>query len=176
MSVPGSTVFVAFQALQESEKSWNRRQWGKNWLATGVLEQDWRTGRRGWEFHYWSCRFLLTLLFFFFLIAPSFNLEKAMATHPSTLASKIPWMEEPGRLQSMGSRRGGHDWATSLSPFTFMHWRRKWQSTPVFLPGEFQGRGAWWAAIYGVIQSRTRLKRLSSSSSSFNLPISLPQV
>ena len=47
--------------------------------------------------------------FFFFLIAPSFNLEKAMATHPSTLASKIPWMEEPGRLQSMGSRRGGHD-------------------------------------------------------------------
>ena len=114
--------------------------------------------------------------FFFFLIAPSFNLEKAMATHPSTLASKIPWMEEPGRLQSMGSRRGGHDWATSLSPFTFMHWRRKWQSTPVFLPGEFQGRGAWWAAIYGVIQSRTRLKRLSSSSSSFNLPISLPQV
>ena len=48
--------------------------------------------------------------------------------------------------------------------FTFMHWRRKWQSTPVFLPGESQGRGAWWAAVYGVTQSRTRLKRLSSSS------------
>ena len=44
-----------------------------------------------------------------------------------------------------------------------MHWRRKWQPTPVFLPGESQGRGAWWAAIYGVVQSRTWLKRLSSS-------------
>ena len=44
-----------------------------------------------------------------------------------------------------------------------MHWRRKWQPTPVFLPGESQGRGAWWAAIYGVAQSWTRLKRLSSS-------------
>ena len=45
-------------------------------------------------------------------------------------------------------------------------WRRKWQPTPVFLPGESQGRGAWLAAIYGVAQSRTPLKRLSSSSSS----------
>ena len=53
---------------------------------------------------------------------------------------KIPWMEDPGRLQSMGSLRVGHDWATSLSLFTFMHWRRKWQPTPVFLPGESQGR------------------------------------
>ena len=105
---------------------------------------------------------------------------------------------------------------TSLSLFTFMHWRRKWQPTPVFLPGESQGRGSlvgcsplgrtesdmteWlpfhfslscigegngnplqcsclenprdggasWAAVYGVAQSRTRLKRLSSSSSSMN--------
>ena len=75
-------------------------------------------------------------------------------------------MEEPGRLQSMGSLRVRHDWATSLSLFTFMHRRRKWQPIPVFLPGESQG---WWslmAAIYGVAQSRTRLKRLSSSSSS----------
>ena len=46
-----------------------------------------------------------------------------------------------------------------------MHWRRKWQPTPVFLPGESQGREAWWAAVYGVAQSWTRLKRLSSSSS-----------
>ena len=66
-------------------------------------------------------------------------------------------------LQSTGSRRVGHDWATSLLLFTFLHWRRKWQPTPVFLPGESQGRGAWWAAVYGVTQSRTRLKRLSSS-------------
>ena len=92
--------------------------------------------------------------------------EKAMAPHSSTLAWKIPWMEEPSRLQSMGSLGIGHDWATSLSLFTFLHWRRKWQPTPVFLPGESQGRGAWWAVIYGVAQSRTRLKRLSSSSSS----------
>ena len=63
-------------------------------------------------------------------------------THSSTLAWKIPWAEEPGRLQSIGLWRVGHDWATSLSLFTFMHWRRKWQPTPVFLPGESQGRGS----------------------------------
>ena len=65
-----------------------------------------------------------------------------MAPHSSTFAWKIPWMEEPGRLQSMGSLRVRHDRATSLSLFTFMHWRRKWQPTPVFLPGESQGRGS----------------------------------
>ena len=63
-----------------------------------------------------------------------------MASHSSTLAWKIPWMEEPGRLQSMGSLRVGDDWATSLSLFTFMHWRRKWQPTLVFLPGESHGQ------------------------------------
>ena len=62
-------------------------------------------------------------------------LEKEMATHSSTIAWKIPWMEDPGRLQSMGSLRDGHN-------FTFTHWRRKWQPTPVFLPGESQGRGS----------------------------------
>ena len=71
-----------------------------------------------------------------------YKMEKAMATHSSTLAWKIPWTEEPGRLQSMGSLRVGHDCATSLSLFTFMHWRRKWQPTSVFLPGESQGRGS----------------------------------
>ena len=68
--------------------------------------------------------------------------EKAMAPHSSTLAWKIPLTEEPGGLQSMGSLRVGHDWATSLSLFTFLHWRRKWQPTPVFLPGESQGWGS----------------------------------
>ena len=68
--------------------------------------------------------------------------ETAMATHSSTLAWQIPWMEEPSRLQSMGSLRVRHDWAASLSFFTFVHWRRKWQPTPVFLPGESQGRGS----------------------------------
>ena len=61
-----------------------------------------------------------------------------MAPHSSTLAWKIPWMEDPGRLQSMGSRRVRH--LLSDFTFTFMHWRRKWQPTPVFLPGESQGR------------------------------------
>ena len=65
---------------------------------------------------------------------------KAMAPHCSILAWKIPWTEEPGRLQSMGSRRVGHDWATSLSLFTFMHWRRNWHPTAVFLPGKFHRR------------------------------------
>ena len=68
-------------------------------------------------------------------------MEKAMAPHSSTLAWKIAWTEEPGRLQSTGPLRVGHDRATSLSLFTFMHWRKKWQPTPVFLPGESQGRG-----------------------------------
>ena len=68
--------------------------------------------------------------------------EKTMAAHSSTPAWKIPWTEEPDGLQSMGSLRVGHDQVTSLSPFTFMHWRRKWQPTPVFLPGESQGRGS----------------------------------
>ena len=127
-------------------------------------------------------------------------------------SKKIPWTEEPGRLQSMGSQRVGQDWVTSLSLFTFMHWRRKWHPTPVLLPrkshgwrslvgcspwgrkesdrterlhfhfslsctGEGNGNplqcsclenprdgGAWWAAVCGVAQSRTRLKQLSSSS------------
>ena len=65
--------------------------------------------------------------------------EKAMAPHPSTLAWKIPWTEEPDGLQSMGSRKVGHDWATSLSLFTFTHWRRKWQPTPVLWAKEFHG-------------------------------------
>ena len=63
-----------------------------------------------------------------------------MAPHSSTLAWKIPGKEEPGGLQFMGSRRVKHDWATVLSFSTFTHWRRKWKPSPVFLPGESQGR------------------------------------
>ena len=96
-------------------------------------------------------------------------MEKEMVTHCSTLAWKIPWTEESGRLQSMGSQRIRHDWVTSLlmvnervfqvaqwvknlptnaghvrdngfNPWvTKIPWRRKWQLTPVFLPGEFHG-------------------------------------
>jgi len=61
--------------------------------------------------------------------------EKARAPH----SMENPM--EPDELQSMGSQRVGHDWVTSLSLFTFMHWRRKWQPTPVFLPGESQEQG-----------------------------------
>ena len=69
-------------------------------------------------------------------------LEKEMATHSSILAWRISWTEEPGGLQSLGSLRVRHDRATSLSLFIVMHWRRKWQPTPVFLPGESQGQGS----------------------------------
>ena len=65
-----------------------------------------------------------------------------MAPHSSALAWKITWTEEPGGLLSVGSLRVRYDWATSLSLFTFIHWRRKWQPTPVFLPGESQGWGS----------------------------------
>ena len=95
--------------------------------------------------------------------------EKAMAPHSSTLAWKIPWMEEPGRLQSMGSLRVGHDWATSLSLFTFhfsLSCIGEGNGNPLqcsCLENPRDGQ-AWWAAVYGVTQSRTRLKWLSSSS------------
>ena len=88
-----------------------------------------------------------------------------MATHSSTLAWKILRTEEPGRLQSMGSRRIRHDWVTSLWLFTFMHWRRKWQPIQCSCLENPRDGEAWWAAVYGVAQSRTWLKRLSSSSS-----------
>ena len=142
-------------------------------------------------------------------------MAKEMATHSSVIAWRIHGRRILSRLQSMGSLGVGHDyWETSLSLFTFMHWRRKWQPTPVFLTGESQGQGslvccrlrghteldtterlhfhfslscigegngnplqcsclenlrdegAWWAAVCRVAQSQTRLKRLSSSSSS----------
>ena len=81
--------------------------------------------------------------------------EKAMAPHSSTLTWKIPWMEEPGKLQSMGSLRVGHNWATSLSLFTFMHWRNKWQPTQCSCLENPRDGEAWWAAVSRVAQSRT---------------------
>ena len=87
-----------------------------------------------------------------------------MAPHSSTLAWKIPWMEEPGRLQSMGSLRVGHDWKTSLSLFTFVHWRRKRQPTPVFLPGESQGRGSLVGCrLWGCTESDTTESNLAAA-------------
>ena len=97
-------------------------------------------------------------------LCSSYILEKAMASQSSTLAWKIPWTEEPGRLQSMGLLRVGHDWATSLS----LSCTGEGNGNPLqcsCLENPRDG-GAWWAAIYGVTQSRTRLKWLNSSSSS----------
>ena len=93
----------------------------------------------------------------------TWNLEKALAPHSSTLAWKIPWTEEPGRLQSMGSQRVGHDWVTLLS----LSCTGEGNGNPLqcsCLENPRDERG-WWATVYGVAQSRTQLKRLSSSSS-----------
>ena len=89
-----------------------------------------------------------------------------MAPHSSTLAWKIPWTEEPGRVPSMGLQRVRHVRATSLSLFTLMHWRRNYNPLQCScLENPRDGR-SWWAAVYEVTQNRTRLRRLSSSSSS----------
>ena len=88
--------------------------------------------------------------------------DKAVAPHSSTLAWKIPWMEEPGGLQSMGSLRVGHDWATSLSLSCIGEGNgNPLQCSSLETPRD---GAAWWAAVSGVAQSRTRLRRLSSSS------------
>ena len=105
-----------------------------------------------------------------------------MATHSSILAWKIPWTEEPGRLQSMGLQRPEHDLVTKqhnliitsavhgvaksrtgLSNFTFTFHCHALEKemvahSSVLVPGEFQGRGTWWGAVSGVARSRTRLE------------------
>ena len=92
------------------------------------------------------------------------KMEKAMAPHSSILAWKIPWTEEPGRLESMRSIRVGHDWATSLSLSCIGEGNgNPLQCSCLENP---RNSGVWWAAVYGVAQSQTRLKWLSSSSSS----------
>ena len=96
------------------------------------------------------------------------QLEKAMATHSSTLAWNIPWTEDPGRLQSMGLQQVGQDWVTSLSLFTFMHWRRKWQPTPVFLPGESQGRRSLVGSSMGSHRVRHNWSDLAAAAAGFN--------
>ena len=92
----------------------------------------------------------------------SFKCNQAMAPHSSTLAWKVPWTEEPGGLQSMGSLRVGQDSATSLSRIGEGN-GNPLQCSCLENP---RGGGAWLAAVYGVAQSRTRLKWLSSSNSS----------
>ena len=128
------------------------------WNSAQCYLAAWMKGEFGGEWIYeyvWLSLFLFTwnyhnivnwlypstkLKVFFYLYI--YVWEKAMATHSSTLAWRIPWTEGPGGLQSMGSLGVRHNWATSLSLFTLTHWRRKWQPTPVFLPGESQGWGS----------------------------------
>ena len=109
----------------------------------------------------------------YFFVKYHFNhvLEKAVAPRSSTLAWRTPWMEEPGRLQSMGSLRVRHDWATSLWLFTFMLWRRKCNPLQYSCLENPRDSAAWWAAISGITRSRTRLKQLSSSSSNMVLQV-----
>ena len=93
-----------------------------------------------------------------------------MAPHSSVLAWRIPWTEEPSRLQSMRSLRVRHDWATSLS----LSCIGEGNGNPLqcsCLENPRDG-GAWWEAVYGVTQSRTRLKQLSSSSSKVGMAVS----
>ena len=90
--------------------------------------------------------------------------QKAMATHSGTLAWKIPWTEEPGRLQSMGSLPVGHNWVTSLSFSLSCFGEGNGKPLQCSCLGNPRGGGAWWAAVYGVAQSQTGLKWLSSSS------------
>ena len=92
--------------------------------------------------------------------------EKAMAPHSSTLAWKIPWMEEPGGPQSMGLLRVGHDWVTSFHFSLSCIGEGNGNPLQCSCLENPRDRGAWWAAVYGVAQSWTRLKRLSSSNSS----------
>ena len=108
-------------------------------FAPSMKELRWRQAHIWWQ-SYLPWELSAAVLYWANIRGPIRCLEKAMAPHSSTLAWKIPLTEEPGRLQSMESLGVGHDWATSLSLFTFMHWRRKWQPTPVFLPGESQGQ------------------------------------
>ena len=133
-----------------------------------------------------SSRFSLPVTFFAFFPSPFWigvhgaaesdmterlNNKKAVAPHPSALAWRIPWAEEPGGLQSMGSLRVRQDWATSLSLFTVINWRRNWQPTPVFLPGESQGQGS----LVGCrLWGRTELDTTEWLSSSSNTELSFP--
>ena len=80
-----------------------------------------------------------------------------MAPHSSTLTWKIPWTEEPGRLQSMGSLRVGHDWVTSLSFSLSSTGEGNGNPLHCSCLENPRDRGAWWAAVHGVTQSRTRL-------------------
>ena len=112
------------------------RGWCSLWFfgvffLTIILNKFWQSHISGW----WMTDINGILAYYF---------GKSNDTPLQYSCLENPWTEEPGRLQSMGLLRVRHDWATSLSLFSFMHWRRKWQPTPVFLPGESQ---EWWGLV-----------------------------
>ena len=116
--------------------------------------------------YFWLCWVFIAAWASLYLWQVGATLEKAMAPHSSTFAWKIPWMEEPGRLQSMGLQRVGHDWETFFT-FHFHALEKEMATDSSALAWRIPGTGgAWRSAVYGVAQNRTRLKRLSSSSSS----------
>ena len=130
------------------------------WHPTPVLlpgkSHGWRS-REGWSpWGRWGSDTTERLPFHFSLSC----IEKKMATHSSVLAWRIPGTGEPGGLLSMGSHRVGHYcsdlaaaaawWELHSVPFRIAHalcsrWRRKWQPTPVFLPGKSHG----WRSLVG---------------------------
>ena len=118
------------------------------------------------------CSVSFTLFYFspkHLSIRLAYYTEKAMAPHSSTLAWKILWTEEPGKLQSMGSEES--DTTEQLHFHFSLSCIGEGNGNPLqcsCLENPRDG-GAWWAAVYGVTQSQTRLKRLSSSSSSKGL-------
>ena len=157
-SLPGSSICGIFQArvLQWVAISFSRG-------SSQPRDQTWVSPILGRFFTIWATRedCLLRKLLTKCKIQSVCDLGTPLAPHSSTLAWKIPWTQEPGGLQSMGSRRVRHDWTTSLSLFTLCIGEGNGNPLSVLawrIPGT---GGAWWAAIYGVAQSRTRLKWLS---------------
>ena len=130
--------------------------------------------------------------------------EKCKATHSSVLAWRIPWTEEPGGLQSMGSQEldttgqlthssstgfpgdaSGKEPTCQCRPNMRRRfdpwvgkvlWRRAWQPIPLFLPGGSYGRGAWWATVHGVAKSRTRQSDFTHSTAPVHSTMSFMQL
>ena len=121
-----SFFYLPLHSLRKEGISWASR-WPRNWRALQLYlkVQAW------WGFY--------PITFMAYVVYAS---REGNGTPLQYSCLENPMEEEPGRLQAMGSLRVRHDWATLLSLFTFLHWRRKWQPTPVFLPGESQGQGS----------------------------------
>ena len=117
------------------QQIWRTQQWPQDWKGSVFISSPKKGNAK--ECSNYCAHYSHTQKVVLKILQARPQQEKAMAPHSCTLAWKIPWTKEPGRLQSMGSLRVQHDWATSLSLFTFMHWRRKWQPT-----GQSQGWGS----------------------------------